>query len=131
MGIHHIEFWVKNWQSSRSFYEQLFKLTGWKKCGDNAWFSGGTEIYFVERDAIGNERVVGPRHICLRADSRQTVEAVYGWLLGQEAEILRGPVEMPQYSPGYYTVDFRDKEGCIWEVAYTPHLVWTEQEDAD
>jgi catechol 2,3-dioxygenase-like lactoylglutathione lyase family enzyme len=128
MGIHHLEFWVTNWERARPFYDGLFRLTGWKKCAENAYFSGQTEIYFVERKEAGTGNVIGPRHICLRAENREMVEAVHAWLASQEAEIIRGPVEMPGYSPGYYTVDFRDKEGYIWEVAYTPHLVWTEQE---
>jgi hypothetical protein len=31
-------------------------------------------------------------------------------------------VEMPDYSEGYYTVDFRDPDGYVIEVAHTPHM---------
>jgi hypothetical protein len=42
--------------------------------------------------------------------------------------MIRGPVEIPEYSPAYYTVDFKDPDGYIWEVAHTPNLIWKEQE---
>jgi len=37
-------------------------------------------------------------------------------------KVLRGPVEMPDYSKSYYTVDFRDSDGYVLEVAHTPHM---------
>ncbi|MBA4492735.1 VOC family protein [Paenactinomyces guangxiensis] len=128
MGIHHIEFWVRNWTLSRPFYDGLFRLVGWKKTSPVAYFNNETEIYFVEKPGLEKQSTVGPRHICLTAGNRETVESVSLWLKRQKAEIIRGPVEIPQYSPGYYTVDFRDPDGYIWEVAYAPNMKLTEME---
>lgn len=128
MGIHHLEFWVSNWTTSRPFYDGLFRLAGWKKLSERSYFCKETEIYFVEKKEIVKQDSLGPRHICLSVSSREMVDAVYRWLKERGAEIIRGPVEMPEYSPGYYTVDFRDPDGYIWEAAYTPNMKWEEQE---
>lgn len=129
MGIHHLEFWVRDWKRSGPFYDGLFRRVGWEKMSPNAYFYGETEIYFIERPQMKRQDSLGPRHICLHAGNRETVEEVARWLQQQEVEIIRGPVEMPQYSPGYYTVDFRDPDGYIWEVAHTPNMRWEKQEE--
>lgn len=123
MGIHHLEFWVRDWSFSQPFYEELFRLVGWKKLSNTAFVKGRTEIYFVERPHIQKQDSLGPRHICLDASSKEVVNQVAKWLQDQQADIIRGPIEM-DYSPGYFTVDFRDPDGYIWEVAFTPNFVW-------
>ncbi|SEM67392.1 VOC family protein [Lihuaxuella thermophila] len=128
MGIHHLEFWVSDLTRSRPFYDGLFRRTGWKQLGERSYFCNETEIYFMEKSGLVKQNHPGPRHICLSVSSREKVDAVHRWLNEQKAEIIRGPVEMPGYSPGYYTVDFRDPDGYIWEVAYTPNMKWEEQE---
>ena len=64
----------------------------------------------------------GPRHLCFQATSRDVVDAVGSLLTGSGATVLRGPVEMADYSQGYYTVDFRDPDGYVLEVAHTPNM---------
>ncbi|TCS92355.1 VOC family protein [Hazenella coriacea] len=124
MGIHHLEFWVRDWRLSQPFYEELFRLVGWKQLSNHAFVKGQTEIYFVERPQIQKQDTLGPRHICLSASSEEVVHQVAKWLQEQQADVIRGPVEMEHYSPGYLTVDFRDPDGYIWEVAFTPNFVW-------
>jgi catechol 2,3-dioxygenase-like lactoylglutathione lyase family enzyme len=121
-GIHHIEWWVSDWKRSGSFYDGLFQRIGWRKLGERAYSSGSTEIYFVERPGLVRTDMPGPRHLCFQATSREMVEEVYRWVTEQGIEILRGPTEFPQYSEGYYTVDFRDPDGFILEVAHTPNM---------
>jgi catechol 2,3-dioxygenase-like lactoylglutathione lyase family enzyme len=99
--------------------EQL--AIGWRKLGEGEFGSGSTVIYFVER-AVQKADTLGPRHVCFQATSRNVVDAVGKLLTDSSVTILRGPVEMADYSAGYYTVDFRDPDGYVLEVAHTPNM---------
>jgi catechol 2,3-dioxygenase-like lactoylglutathione lyase family enzyme len=120
-GINHIEFWVNDLKQSLKFYEPIFKAIGWNKLGETEFSSGSTVVYLVEHPAKRVE-VAGPRHICFQAGTRDVVDAVGKILMRCGATIIRGPVEMPEYSKGYYTVDFRDPDGYVLEVAHTPNM---------
>ena len=120
-GINHIEFWVSNLERSQAFYAPLFKAVGWQQKSDTEFSSGWTTIYFYEKP-VKRVDSAGPRHICFQAVSRAVVEDVAKLLKKQAATIIRGPVEMPEYSEDYYTVDFRDPDGYVIEVAHTPHM---------
>ncbi|WP_461488347.1 VOC family protein [Pontibacter sp. HJ8] len=65
---------------------------------------------------------LGVRHICFHAVSRAVVDQVGEWLKNRKGDLLRGPQEMPLYSVSYYTVDFRDPNGFVLEVAHTPDI---------
>ncbi|SFF09703.1 Catechol 2,3-dioxygenase [Bacillus sp. OV194] len=120
-GINHIEFWVNSMEESLEFYETLFALIGWKEIGKGMFSSGHIEIYLKEADVPRTDSA-GPRHICFQAVSRDVVDRVGSYLQEAGAEMIRGPVEVPRYSKGYYTVDFRDPDGYVLEVAHTPHM---------
>jgi catechol 2,3-dioxygenase-like lactoylglutathione lyase family enzyme len=120
-GINHIEFWVNDLKRSLAFYEPLFSAIGWRKLGEGEFGSGSTLIYFSEK-AVPKADTAGPRHLCFQATSRDVVDAVGKLLAGSGATVLRGPVEMADYSKGYYTVDFRDPDGYVLEVAHTPNM---------
>jgi catechol 2,3-dioxygenase-like lactoylglutathione lyase family enzyme len=120
-GINHIEFWVSDLKRSLPFYEPLFSAIGWRKLGEGEFSSGSTVIYFVER-TVPKADTLGPRHICFQAASRDVVDTVGKLLTASSATILWGPVEMAEYSEGYYTVDFRDPDGYVLEVAHTPNM---------
>ena len=120
-GVNHIEFWVSDLKQSLKFYEPIFKAIGWSKLGETEFTSGSTVVYFVEHPA-NKADVVGPRHICLQACTRDVVDAVGRTLTGCGATIIRGPVQVPEYSKAYYTVDFKDPDGYILEIAHTPNM---------
>lgn len=122
-GINHIEFWVNDLKLSLKFYEPIFKAIGWHKLGESEFSSGSVVVYLAEHTARKSD-VIGPRHICFQAASREVVDAVEKVLKTLKANIIRGPIEMPEYSKGYYTVDFRDPDGYVLEVAHTPHMVF-------
>lgn len=118
-GINHIEFWVKDLEVSLAFYHELFPLIGWYVLNKTSFSCGQHEIYFKEMPVALHDSL-GVRHICFHAVSREVVEQVGAWLKKREAHIIRGPQEMLQYNASYYTVDFRDPNGFVLEVAYTP-----------
>ena len=120
-GISHIEFWVSDIKRSLEFYEQLFRIIGWHKLKWNAFSCGKEEIYFKEA-AVTSQDCAGPRHICFLAASREVVERTGEFLRKSSCDIIRGPMDM-QYSEGYYTIDFRDPDGYVLEVAYAPNSV--------
>jgi catechol 2,3-dioxygenase-like lactoylglutathione lyase family enzyme len=119
-GINHIEFWVSDLTRSLAFYRPLFAAIGWRQRSEAEFSSGSSVVYFIEKP-VGRVDGVGPRHLCFQATSRAVVEAVATLMKSSSAAIIRGPVEMPEYSRGYYTVDVRDPDGYVIEVAHTPH----------
>lgn len=117
-GIKHIEFWVSDLEKTLEFYRQLFALIGWQEIGDSSFSDGNTKIYFMERDTHFNDNI-GPRHICFLADSREIVDKVGARLKNTKAAIIRGPLDSHYQDRISYTVDFKDPDGYILEVATT------------
>ncbi len=115
-GIKHIEFWVSDLKRSLEFYSQLFSLIGWKQFDETSFSDGGAKIYFIEQSVVFNKNV-GPRHICFLADSKEVVDSVGEFLKSMKAQIIRGPVESSYKNRSSYTVDFKDPDGYILEVA--------------
>lgn len=120
-GINHLEFWVKDLEASLLFYGKLFPLIGWYELTKTSYSCGNHEIYFKEMP-VQFQDSLGVRHICFHATSRDVVDTVGEWLKEINATIIRGPQEMPQYDKSYYTVDFRDPNGFVLEVAHTPAI---------
>jgi len=120
-GINHVEFWVKDLEASLSFYSKLFPMIGWYELTRTSFSCGQHEIYFKEMPVLFHDSL-GVRHICFHAVSREVVNSVGTWLKEIGATVIRGPQEMPQYDKSYYTVDFRDPNGFVLEVAHTPDI---------
>ncbi|MBP6866451.1 MAG: VOC family protein [Candidatus Pacebacteria bacterium] len=115
-GIKHIEFWVSNLKKSLSFYEELFELIGWERYHENGFHYSTTKIYFLEKKVLFNENI-GPRHICFEADSKEVLEKVSKFLIDQNADIIRGPIEYTYKGNSALTIDFKDPDGYVIEVA--------------
>jgi len=122
-GINHIEYWVHDLNRSLRLFTALFSLLGWKQLSKTEFSCGTCVFYFAEKPVRRNDSS-GVRHVCFTAPSRQTVDQVARTLRSEDAEILRGPLEMPDYSEAYYTVDFRDPDGNVVEVAHTPNMTF-------
>jgi len=115
-SIKHLEFWVSDLDRSINFYEGIFRIIGWEKVEANGFSNGETKIYFIEQ-AVKLERTVGPRHLCFLAVSKEVVDEIAKFLSEVKAEIIRGPLESQYQDRTSYTVDFRDPDGYIIEVA--------------
>jgi len=115
-SIKHIEFWVSNLKKSLEFYKGLFAILGWELVEEKGFTNGETKIYFMEQPVDFNKNV-GPRHICFSADSREMVEKVANFLKVNNCFIIRGPIDSNYKDRTFYTVDFKDPDGYILEVA--------------
>jgi catechol 2,3-dioxygenase-like lactoylglutathione lyase family enzyme len=117
-AIHHIELSVSDLARSSGFYKALLSGLGWSELRPGMYLKDGCEIYLQAAAASESGPRHGPRHICFRAGSRNDVDRVGTLLQAMNASVIRGPVAMPQYSATYYTVDFRDPDGFVLEVAH-------------
>ncbi|MFA6428285.1 MAG: VOC family protein [Candidatus Buchananbacteria bacterium] len=114
--IKHIEFWSSNLKRSLKFYKGVFSIIGWKFIDRNAFSNGETKIYFIEQP-VKAQKTVGPRHICFLASSRHVVDKIGKFLVKNNCGIIRGPAGFRYKNRSSYTVDFRDPDGYVIEVA--------------
>jgi catechol 2,3-dioxygenase-like lactoylglutathione lyase family enzyme len=117
-AIHHIEMNVSDVARSCDFYKSLLLGLGWKELRPGMYLKDGCEVYLKAAAAAGSGPRHGPRHVCFRAASRDEVDRTAALLKSKDASILRGPLAMPEYGATYYTVDFRDPDGFVLEVAH-------------
>lgn len=120
-GINHLEIWVRDVPQTMAFFTPIMEIIGWKKLNERAFATEHIDIYFLPAESSALP-ALGVRHICLQATTKEQVNQVAAHLASIKADIIRGPVEMP-YSKDYYTVDFRDPSGLVYEVAYTPNML--------
>ncbi|MEQ9641553.1 MAG: VOC family protein [Alphaproteobacteria bacterium] len=127
-GVAHIILTVSQFDKAKAFYCGLLPEFGMKKV-----FDGDDFCYHVgARTAIGVQRCgpehaderfvqtrVGLHHLCLRARSREDVDAVGALVEKLGATIVRGPME-GTWAPGYYYVLFEDPDGIRLEVNFVP-----------
>ena len=127
-GMAHVILTVSQFDKAKAFYSQIMPAFGMENV-----FSGGNMCYFVgARTAIGiqpcaekfsdqrfEQQRVGLHHICLRARSREDVDATGDLLKKIGATIVRGPEE-GHWAPGYYYVLFEDPDGIRLEVNFVP-----------
>jgi catechol 2,3-dioxygenase-like lactoylglutathione lyase family enzyme len=127
-GMAHVILTVSQWEKAREFYAALLPFLGMTKVYD-----GNNFLYHVGgRTAIGiqrcapehvNERFVqnrvGMHHLCLRARSREDVDAAAAKLREMGAFIDRGPIE-GNFAPGYYYIVFEDPDGIRLEINFVP-----------
>lgn len=127
-GMAHVILTVSQFDAAKAFYSALLP-----EFGMTCVFSGNDFVYHVgARTAIGIQRCdpayederfvqlrVGLHHICLRARSRDDVDAAGALAERLGAKIVRGPME-GTWAPGYYYVLFEDPDGIRLEVNHVP-----------
>ena len=127
-GVAHVALTVSHWELCRPFYEALLPFLGLKRVHsseNNIYYVGGRTAVGVGRcdashatDRFEQGRV-GLHHVCLRARSRDDVDAVHGFLVQKGAKIVRAPSEGP-WAPGYYSILFEDPAGVRIEINHVP-----------
>jgi catechol 2,3-dioxygenase-like lactoylglutathione lyase family enzyme len=117
-ALSHIEITVSDLARSRDFYKSLLVGLGWKELAPGMYLKDGCEVYLKAEVLSHTGPCYGPRHLCFRAGSREEVDRIGVLLESDNAVIIRGPLPMPTYSATYYTVDFRDPDGFVLEVAH-------------
>jgi catechol 2,3-dioxygenase-like lactoylglutathione lyase family enzyme len=127
-GMAHVILTVSQWEQARAFYSELLPFLGMTKVYD-----GNNFLYHVGgRTAIGIQRCaaeyatelfvpnrVGMHHLCLRARSREDVDAAANKVRELGAYIDRGPLE-GNFAPGYYYFVFEDPDGIRLEINFIP-----------
>lgn len=124
----HVILTVSQWDRAHAFYGALLPFLGMTKVYDGNNFLyhvGGRTAIGIQRCAEGleNERFVqnrvGMHHLCLRARSREDVDAAAAKVREIGGYIDRGPIE-GNFAPGYYFFVFEDPDGIRLEVNFIP-----------
>lgn len=127
-GAAHVILTVSNWEKAREFYAEFLPFLGMVKVYDGNNFLyhvGGKTALGIQRcaEAYEGERFVqnrvGLHHLCLRARSRDDVDAAAQKLREMGAYIDRGPEER-EWADGYYYFVFEDPDGIRLEINYIP-----------
>ncbi len=127
-GAAHVILTVSQWDKARAFYGELLPFLGMTKVIDRDDFFyhvGGRTAVGIERcaDEYRSERFVqsrvGLHHLCLRARTRDDVNAAAAKLREMGAMIDRGPTE-GTWMEGYYYVVFEDPDGIRLEINHIP-----------
>ena len=127
-GMAHVILTVSRFEESREFYCELLPFLGMHKVYDGnnfVYHVGGRTALGIQRPSpeYANERFeqnrVGLHHLCLRARSRDDVDAAAAKLREMGATIDRGPVE-GDWAPGYYYIVFEDPDGIRLEINHVP-----------
>ena len=127
-GIAHIQLTVTDLDRSIPFYRTLLTSLGLTIVWDNErgiyGVGGRTGILITEcagehRDQPFDQTRPGLHHFCLRARSREDVEAIHDVAVELGASIIHGPKE-DGFAPGYYSVLFEDPDGIRIEANHVP-----------
>lgn len=128
-GVAHIQVTVNDPQRSLPFWESLCQFMGMRtliRNEETVYCIGGRTGLLAraappeKRGATFDQWQVGLHHFCLRARSREDVDAVYAHLLTLGARIVHGPEDGDEFAPGYYSVLFEDPDGLRVEINHVP-----------
>jgi catechol 2,3-dioxygenase-like lactoylglutathione lyase family enzyme len=111
--IDHVSIPVRDLAASAAMYERMLAALGHAKLvarADTVGFGKAyPEFWLNHRPAMA--MADDGLHICLRARSREAVDAFHAAALNAGAVDDGAPDLRPQYSPGYYAAFIRDRDG--------------------
>ena len=64
-----------------------------------------------KRDKVFDQWTAGLHHFCIRARSREDVDAIADHAVSIGANIIHSPEDGDEFAPGYYSVLFEDPDG--------------------
>jgi len=122
----HTKIAVSDFEESYCFYEAILDELEYKqvlKDDDTAgWSSPQGYGVWISQAEIPNYKykfdAPGLHHLCLKADSPETVDRIYQLLLKKNVFVFNAPQKYPEYTDKYYAVFFADPDGIKLEVAY-------------
>jgi len=129
-GIAHIQLNVNDPDKCVPFWEKLCHFLSMEtlvRGEDIIYCIGGRTGILVrgappeKRGARFDQDRAGLHHLCLRARSREDVDAVHRFAVDElAAHIVHPPEEGSQFAPGYYSVLFEDPDGIRIEINHVP-----------
>jgi catechol 2,3-dioxygenase-like lactoylglutathione lyase family enzyme len=128
-GIAHIQLTVDNPARCLPFWEKLCHFFEMQTLiqNENTLYCIGSRTGILVRGAPAarhggpfDQLRAGLHHFCLRARSREDVDAVERFAEEIGAKIVHPAEEGSRFAPGYYSVLFEDPEGIRVEVNYVP-----------
>jgi catechol 2,3-dioxygenase-like lactoylglutathione lyase family enzyme len=129
-GVAHIQLTVNDPARCIPFWERLCGFLDMQtliKADDVVYCIGSRTGILVraappeKRDRPFDQDRPGLHHFCLRARSREDVDAVHRFLVDElGARIVHPPEDAPHFAPGYYSVLFEDPDGIRVEVNHVP-----------
>jgi len=129
-GIAHIQLTVNDPARCVPWWARLCHFLEMKTLirGDGIVYCIGSRTGILVRGAPDgkprrpfDQDTAGLHHLCLRARSREDVDAVYRFLVDElDAHIVHAPEDGSQFAPGYYSVLFEDPDGIRVEVNHVP-----------
>jgi catechol 2,3-dioxygenase-like lactoylglutathione lyase family enzyme len=128
-GIAHIQLTVADPDRCVPFWERLCDFMGMRTLARSdamVYCIGGRTGVMVrgapadKRDRPFDQDRPGLHHVCFRARSREDVDAVHAFAVGELcATSVHGPEESG-FAPGYYSILLEDPDGIRVEVSYVP-----------
>ena len=129
-GIAHIQLTVNDAARCLPFWKKLCNFLAMQtliESADTLYSIGGRTGILIRAVPDGCDRTPfdqlrsGLHHFCLRARSREDVDAVHHFLVHElAATIVHPPEGGSHFAPGYYSVLFEDPDGIRVEVNHVP-----------
>ena len=135
-GVAHVYVTVQDFARCRPFYGALLPFLGMVCLVDTDTLyyciGGRTGIGIraagdTHRDTPFDQLRAGLHHLCLRARSREDVDAVASFVAAHGARMVHAP-QHDDWAPGYYSVLFEDPCGTRLEVNFVPGKGHLEQD---
>ncbi|MEK6829954.1 MAG: VOC family protein [Nanoarchaeota archaeon] len=126
-SITHIQINVSDFEKSKKFYSEMFKILGWKKFieGDKviSWINGDFSCWIVQTDIRFKKnkfhrKNTGLNHIAFKVNSKNEVDEFFSkFLLNKKEGVLyNSPRKYPEYGENYYAVFFEDPNRIKLEI---------------
>ena len=117
--IDHIQLIVRDFESSRRFYEAVFAAIVIPIAGEGKDYLWADVLYVSTADSeAAAGKLTGRHHIAFQAKDRAMVDAFYEAGLAAGGKDNGKPGERERYHPGYYAAFLLDPDGNNIEAVY-------------
>ncbi len=127
--ITHIQINVSDFEKSKEFYSEMFKILGWKIFMEEeniiSWTNDDFSFWIVKTESKFknnnfHRKNTGLNHVAFKVNSRQEVDDFFNRFLSSKKDIAlyNSPKKYPEYGKNYYAVYFEDPDRIKLEVTY-------------